>query len=164
MFSVLKSAVNTENCIESLILDSFPSSPITDFSIRQIPLKFSENENYFQGILVEKYNDNLSNSVNIDVAYENLNVRNERKGEILDENNKSESKEKTEIETSEMNSKNTEIDFTDLKKGNKLIVGGEEESKEKGTNVCLCVYMYLRLLVFLYVCAFVSLCFCISVH
>jgi hypothetical protein len=137
MLSVLKSVVNKENSIESLLSDSFPSSLITDFFIRQIPLKCSENENYFQGILLEKYNDNSLNSVNIDVVYENLNFRNERNNEILDENNESESKEKTKIETSEMNSENTEKDFTDLKKGNKMILGGEEELMEKGKNVCL---------------------------
>ena len=147
MFSVLKSAVNSENNIESLILDSFPSSRITDFSVRQIPSKFGENENYFQGILVEKYNDNSSNSVNIDVR-ENLDIRHERKEEMMDEDNKSESKEKLKIKISEINSENTENFFTNLKKGNRMIVGGEEKLMEKGTNVCLCMCLYLCALVF----------------
>jgi hypothetical protein len=141
MFSILKSAVSTENSIESLISNSFPSSHITDFSVRQIPLKVGENENYFQGILVEKYNDNSLNSVNIDVVRGNLNIPNERKDEILNENNKSESKEKTKMEISETKAENTEKYFTDLKKGNKTIVGGEEKLMEKGMNVCLCMYL-----------------------
>ena len=165
MFSVSKSAVNTENSIESLISDSFPSSQITDFSVRQIPLKFSENEDYFQGILVEKFKDNSSNSVNIDVVKENLKIRGEKNDDILDEDYRSESKEKTQTATTEVKSENTEKDYTDLKKGNKTIVGGEEELIEKGTNVCL--YMYICISVYWFFrceCVFVSLCNCISVY
>lgn len=156
MYSVLKSAVNTEYSVESLIVDTFPSSEITNFSVRQIPLILSEDQDCFQGISVEKYNDNSLGSVNIAVAYEKMKIRGERKDEILGENNKLESKEKSQIAAFVVKSENTEKDFTDLKKGNNMTIGGEEELQEKGR---MCAYICISVFV-----SYFLLCECVCLY
>ena len=159
MFSVLKSSVNTEISIESLILDSFPSTSTTDFIVRQKPFYSHEDEDYYQGILIEKYNDSKIDFKKIDHVLENSTILTESKKDIS--NVDTTLLEKTEFSSYTEKSENTEKNFTYLKNGNEM-KSGEDKDKliEIGMTVCVCVCVcvYVYVCVCVYVCVWVCVC------
>ena len=71
MYSVLCSDINTENTLESLIALSFPSKSISNFSVRRKPEESVNTEIYFQGILLEKFDENRGESVKSETSTKN---------------------------------------------------------------------------------------------
>ena len=79
MFSALHSDIaegtgvgvgsGAESSLDLLISASFPSVPLTDFSVRRKPAESTETGNHFHGILLQTFDENLIDSARYENPY-----------------------------------------------------------------------------------------------
>ena len=79
MFSALHSDIaegtgagagsGADSSLDLLISASFPSVPLTDFSVRRKPVESTETGNHFHGILLQTFDENLIDSARYENPY-----------------------------------------------------------------------------------------------
>ena len=137
MYSVLRSDINTENSLESLIALSFPSKQISNFSVRIKPVESVNTEIYFQGILLEKFDENRGESVKSKTSsrYKISNASNGASNSPKKDFKINEKKDSfsADISPNENSQKNEFLE-------NKSKVEGKKD--EKGGEILYCIVLY----------------------
>jgi hypothetical protein len=133
MFSALHSDIaegagtgaGTESALDLLISASFPSVPLSDFSVRRKPVESTEIGNHFHGILLQNFDENLIDSARYENPYN-------YESQIEKENDENELYEDQEaaIEARQIN----KIKIESKIKEKKLLYEGENEAKTEVEN------------------------------
>jgi hypothetical protein len=115
-----------ESSLDLLISASFPSVPLSDFSVRRKPAESNERSNHFHGILLQNFGENLIDSARYENPY-NYESQIEKEN---DENELYNEDEEAAIEARLINK--TKIDIKIKEK--KLYYEGENEAKNEVEN------------------------------
>jgi hypothetical protein len=128
MFSAMHSDIaegtgtgtGTESALDLLISASFPSVPLSDFSVRRKPVESTEIGNHFHGILLQNFDENLIDSARYEnpYTYESQIERENDENELYED-------EEAAIEARHMN----KIIIESKIKEKKLLYEGENEAK-----------------------------------
>ena len=125
------------NSLESLIALSFPSKQISNFSVRIKPVESVNTEIYFQGILLEKFDENRGESVKSESSskYKNSNASNGASNSPKKDFKINEKKDSFSADITP-NGNSQKNEFLE----NKSKVEGKKD--EKGGEILYCIVLY----------------------
>ena len=115
-----------ESSLDLLISASFPSVPLSDFTVRRKPAESTEIERHFHGILLQTFDENLIDSARYENPY---NYESQIEKEV-DEIENEEEDDDAAIEARHMN----KIKIESKIKEKKLLYEGENEGENEGVK------------------------------